>query len=65
MGEYSIKFDGRERHRLAARVAYGDLDSQNPAPITAAYEKQADPVIEVQLERAGVRLASLLNGALR
>jgi hypothetical protein len=28
---------------------------------TAAYEKQADPAIEVQLERAGVRLAWVLT----
>jgi S1/P1 Nuclease len=54
-----------EGHRLAATVAYGDLDSQNPAPITAAYERQADAVIKLQLEKAGVRLAYLLNGALR
>jgi hypothetical protein len=52
-----VRTTGGEGHRLAATVAYGDLDSQNPAPIIAAYEKQADPVIEVQLERAGVRVA--------
>jgi hypothetical protein len=44
---------------------YGDLDSENPAPITPAYERQADPVIELQLEKAGVRLAHLLNAALK
>jgi hypothetical protein len=42
-------------------VAYGDLGSQNPAVIGREYEKQAEPVIEIQLERAGVRLAYLLN----
>jgi hypothetical protein len=31
-----------EGHRLAQTVAYGDLGSQNPAPITPAYEHQAD-----------------------
>ena len=34
-----------EGHRLAQTVAYGDLDGQNPALITASYERQADPVI--------------------
>jgi hypothetical protein len=50
-----------EGHRLAQTVAYGDLSSENPAPITPAYEQQADPVIELQLEKAGIRLAYLLN----
>jgi len=54
-----------EGHRLAQTVAYGDLGGENPASITAAYERQADPVIELQLEKAGVRLAHILNEALR
>jgi hypothetical protein len=54
-----------EGHRLAQTVAYGDLGSENPSPITPAYERQADPVIELQLEKAGVRLAYLLNGTLK
>jgi hypothetical protein len=47
-----------------ADYLYGDLGNENPAPITAAYEHEADPVIELQLEKAGVRLAYLLNIAL-
>jgi len=54
-----------EGHHLAQAVAYGDLGDESPAPITAAYEKQADPAIEVQLERAAVRLAWLLNLVLK
>jgi hypothetical protein len=54
-----------EGHKLAQSVAYGDLGSENPAPITAAYEQRADPVIELQLEKAGVRLTYLPNGALK
>jgi S1/P1 Nuclease len=54
-----------EGHALAQSVAYGDLGSGNPAVISAAYERQADPVVEIQLEKAGVRLAYLLNMALR
>lgn len=53
-----------EGHRLAQTVAYGNLGSENPAVITPAYEQQAAPVIELQLERAGVRLAYLLNANL-
>ena len=54
-----------EGHRLAQTVAYGDLASENPAPITAAYERQAEPVIELQLEKSGERLAYLLDTALK
>jgi hypothetical protein len=54
-----------EGHRLAHSVAYGDLGNGDPAAITSAYEQQADPVIESQLEKAGVRLAYLLNENLR
>ena len=53
-----------EGHRLAQTVAYGDLSNENPAPITSAYERQADPVVELQLEKAGVRLAYLLDANL-
>lgn len=34
-------------------------------PITTTYEREADPVIELQLEKRGVRLAYLLNADLR
>ena len=54
-----------EGHRLAQSVAYGDLGNENPAPITPAYERQADLVIELQLEKSGVRLAYLLDKALQ
>jgi hypothetical protein len=54
-----------EGHRLAQTAAYGDLGKESPAPITPAYEQQADAVIELQLEKAGVRLAYLLNADLK
>ena len=54
-----------EGHQIAQAVAYGNLGNENPAPITAEHERQAEPVIELQLEKAGVRLAHLLNEALR
>jgi hypothetical protein len=54
-----------EGHRLAQTVAYGDLGSENPAPITDAYERHAEPPVELQLEKSGVRLAYLLDTALK
>ncbi|HXJ93211.1 MAG TPA: S1/P1 nuclease [Terriglobia bacterium] len=54
-----------EGHHVAVTVAYGDLGSDNPAVIGASYEAQADLVIETQLEKAGVRLAELLDQGLR
>ena len=54
-----------ESHELAERVAYGELQPGPRPAITAAYERDAVRVVDVQLERAGVRLAALLNGALR
>jgi S1/P1 Nuclease len=54
-----------EGHRLAQTIAYGDLGDQYPSRISAAYERQADPVIELQLEKAGVRLAYILNGTFK
>ncbi len=45
-------------------AAYRDLGNENPAPITPAYERQADPVIELQLEKAAIRLAYPLDGNL-
>jgi len=54
-----------EGHRLAQTVAYGDLSNENPSPITPEYERQVVSVIELQLEKASVRLAHLLNDALR
>ena len=53
-----------EEHRLAQTVAYGDLSNANPAPITPDYERQAESVINLQLEKAGVRLAYLLDANL-
>lgn len=53
-----------EGRRLAQTVDYGDLSSQNPSPITPAYEQRADAVIELQFEKARVGLAYLLDGTL-
>jgi len=43
----------------------GALPRQPPIAITAAYEQKADVLIAAQIEKAGVRLASLLNATLQ
>lgn len=57
-----------ESHRVAQKVVYGKLPKA-PAggkiAITEEYEKAADPVVRERIEKAGVRLASVLNGLLQ
>jgi hypothetical protein len=36
-----------------------------PVPIGAEYEKRADPLVRVQIEKAGARLAAVLNATLQ
>jgi nuclease S1 len=55
-----------ESHRLAREVAYKSLPT-GPPPVTLgqAYLDAAAPVVQTQLEKAGIRLTFLLNQALR
>ncbi len=53
-----------ESHRLDQKIVYPDLGTRTPATIDSAYRRAADPVIERQLEKAGVRLGWLLNSDL-
>ena len=50
---------------MVSRLAQETWAPRIRSRIAAAYDKQADPVIEIQLEKAGVRLAYLLNAALK
>lgn len=53
-----------ETHRLAHDVAYSNLpaaDANGVRPLGDAYAAQCRPTVEKQLQRAGVRLARLLN----
>jgi len=53
-----------EAHKLAQQMVYGKLPqgaAGAPVEISADYERRADPVIELQIERAGARLAMVLN----
>ena len=54
-----------ESHRLAQTVAYRRYWTSAPPVLDAAYDQRAEDAIEVQLERAAVRLAYLLNRTLR
>lgn len=54
-----------EGHLLATGVAYAGLKSEIPAPITTPYEERAQIVVGIQLQKAGVRLAWVLNEALK
>jgi nuclease S1 len=54
-----------ESHRLAETVAYRPYWRLGPAVLDAAYDQRAEAVIEVQLEKAAVRLAYLLNQRLK
>lgn len=57
-----------ESHRSAQKVIYGKLPKVNAGgamALTAQYERTADVVIREQLEKAGVRLAAVLNDTLR
>jgi S1/P1 Nuclease len=61
-----------ESHRIAQTVGYGILETRpvagtrpEPEVIDGAYRAAATQAIEMRLEQAGVRLADLLNQALR
>jgi hypothetical protein len=54
----------KQAHKLAQQMVYGKLPKAatgSPVVIDATYERQADKVIELQIERAGARLAWVLN----
>ncbi|MCL4793913.1 MAG: S1/P1 nuclease [Bryobacteraceae bacterium] len=50
-----------EAHAVARDVVYHHLPDGNPALLGEHYARQAAPAVELQVMRAGVRLARLLN----
>lgn len=57
-----------EAHKAARKTVYGRLPQPSgdaPRAISAAYERAAGPLIELQIEKAGARLARVLNETLR
>jgi hypothetical protein len=64
----SVEDWAEQGHKAAVKIAYGKLpqrEKSTPVTITAEYEAKADPVIRLQIEKAGARLARVLNDALR
>lgn len=53
-----------EAQAASRNIAYGNLSAGEPAVLGEEYARKASPVIELQLQRAGVRLAALLNATL-
>jgi hypothetical protein len=54
-----------EAHGAAQIVSYPDLPPDRTGDWSTAYQAQAWPVVQVQLEKVGIRLAGVLNEAFR
>jgi hypothetical protein len=57
-----------QAHTDAQKIVYGNLPpvaKGTPEPLGVEYEKAADPLIRTQLEKAGDRLAKILNDTLK
>ena len=53
-----------ESHAVSVRAVYGELD-HTAGPLPSSYESAALPIVNEQLEKAGVRLAWVLNAVVR
>src|SRR5262249_12460827 len=61
----SVRNWADQSHRQGQLIVYGKLPKGESAiKLNAEYERPADPVVKEQLERAGARLAKVLNAAL-
>lgn len=69
----SVEDWAEESHKAAVDVTYGKLPvkpvagtpNTTPIPLDAAYEEAAQPLIRLQIEKAGDRLARVLNETLK
>ncbi len=64
----SVENWAEQAHKDAVKITYGKLpksEAGKPAVITAQYEAAADPLIRMQIEKAGARLARVLNEILK
>src|SRR5215471_7236978 len=67
-GQGTVRDWAEQSHKTAVKTVYGKLPlapASGPVKITPEYGKRADPVIKQQIERAGARLATTLNAALK
>ncbi|MDE2140854.1 MAG: hypothetical protein KGL74_11220 [Elusimicrobia bacterium] len=53
-----------ESFEIAKDTVYPDYDSEDPKALGADYQSRMQPIVDERLERAGVRLAGLLEQAL-
>jgi hypothetical protein len=65
LGKGDVRKWANESHQEAVDVVYGKLPKTTTIQIGEEYEKAADPVVRIQIERAGARLAATLNKALK
>jgi hypothetical protein len=63
IGDFDLQEWALESHAIAKDNSYKDIPATN-GTITAAYVQTNVPVVKLQLQRAGVRLAGILNLAL-
>ena len=67
-GKGTVDSWAEQSHKAAQKVVYGKLPKApagEAVKVDAAYERLADGVIKDQIEKAGARLAALLNATLR
>ena len=67
-GKGTVEQWADEAHKASQKIVYGKLPTVaagTPEPIDDAYERAADPVIRQQIEKAGARLAAVLNATLK
>jgi len=64
----SVEDWAEQSHKVAQKVVYGHLPKVPDGalvPLSATYERRAEPLIAVQIAKAGARLAWILNADLR
>jgi S1/P1 Nuclease len=67
-GKGTVNEWAEQSHKAGQKVVYGKLPKApagGQVKIDAAYERLADPVVKEQIEKAGARLAMVLNTTLR
>ncbi len=50
-----------DSQKASKKTAYGRLTKSSPLRLDEQYQRRAEPVVRVQLAKAGIRLASVLN----
>jgi S1/P1 Nuclease len=63
-GKGTVEAWALESHEVAQKVAYGALPSGGTLELGPGYFQTVAPAVDLQLQKAGIRLASILNGAL-